>query len=126
MNIFDYFFSCFHYIINVLDHDFFGLGFSYLDFILAASLIFIILRFLLQGFNETDKFNFFSFTGLVRDYGRDYQMSHKKRETQLVNKFYYNDSTKRGVLYNTEITTFPDGHKSIYTREKVINEGRKD
>ena len=126
MTIFDYFFSCFQFIINVLDHDFFGFGFSYLDFILAASLIFIILKFLLQGFNETDRFNFFSFSGIARDYSREYQMTHKKRETQIINKFYENKTTGRSVLTNTERTTHPDGHVSIYTKEHIVTSGRNE
>ena len=84
MNIFDYFFSCFRYIINILDHDFFGLGFSYLDFFLAVSLIFIILKFLLQGFGYADGNNFFSFTSIARDFSRDYRMKNNERENQIV------------------------------------------
>lgn len=84
MNIFDFLFSCFSYIINILNHDFFGFGFSYLDFILAASLAFLILRFLLQGFNETDRFNFFSLGSAGRDLRREYQMNHKERISQII------------------------------------------
>ena len=121
MNVFDYFFSCFHYIINVLDHDFFGFGFSYLDFILAASLIFIILRFLLQGFNETDKFNFFSFSGLVRDYGRDYQMSHKNREHQVVTHYVNHDLDSNSIT-NIRQSRFYDKDNNLVG---VINEKTK-
>lgn len=84
MNVFDYFFNCFRFIINILDHDFFGFGFSYLDFFLAFSLIFVILRFLLQGFNESDRTNFFSFMSIVRDFSRDYRMKNNNRESQIV------------------------------------------
>ena len=89
MNVFDYFFSCFRYIINVLNHDFFGLGFTYLVFILSCSLALIILKFLLQGFNVAD--NFFSFSSTLNGITRDYKMTHKDRERQVVTNYLYND-----------------------------------
>ena len=91
MNVFDYLFSCFSFIINVLNHDFFGFGFSYLDFVLAASLAFIILKFLLQGFNEQDRFNFLSLSGAAKDFNREYQMKNNEREKQLVTMFVTDD-----------------------------------
>lgn len=90
MNVFDYFFNCFSFIINILDHDFFGFGFSYLDFFLAVSLILVILRFLLQGFNESDRTNFFSFMSIGRDFSHDYKMKNNQREKQ-VTMFITND-----------------------------------
>lgn len=84
MNIFDYFFSCFTYIIGVLNHDFFHLGFSYLDFILACSIIFVIIKFLLQGFGHADGNNFFSYVSIFRDYSYDKKMSNRERERDLI------------------------------------------
>lgn len=118
MNIFDYLFSCFKYLINVLDHDFFGFGFSYLDFVLAASLIFIILKFLLHGFNETDKFNFLNFTGAMRDFNREYQMKNNEREKQVVTTFVYHD-LNNGTITNIRSTkTFKDGNLYSVVNEK--------
>ena len=101
MNIFDFLFSCFSYIINILNHDFFGFGFSYLDFILAASLVLIILRFLLQGFNETDRFNFFSLGSAGRDLSREYQMSHKERINQIITVDNDLDNDKTTIIRST-------------------------
>lgn len=83
MNIFDYFFNCFRFIIDILDTDFFGFGFSYLDFFLAISLTFVILRFLLQGFNESDRNNFFSISSVIRDVNYSRSMRNNERESQI-------------------------------------------
>ena len=80
MNIFDYIFSCFSYIINILDNDFFGFGFSYLDFILADSLISIIIKFLFQGFNEFDRFNGLSISNSSKVLKN---ISNNERERQI-------------------------------------------
>lgn len=123
MNIFDFFFRCFSYIINILNHDFFGFGFTYLDFILSCSLVFLILRFLLQGFNETDRFNFLSLSSCFRDFSREYQMKNNERETQIINSVYHNTSTGKIVLRNTKRDKFPDGHLSIYTKDTLVKPG---
>ena len=91
MNIFDYLFSCFSFIIEILDHDFFGSSFSYLDFMLAASLSLVILKFLLQGFNEQDRFNFLSLTGASKDLEREYRMKNNEREKQITTLFINQD-----------------------------------
>ena len=101
MNVFDYFFSCFSYIINILNHDFFGFGFSYLDFILASSLILLILRFLLQGFNEGDRFNFLSLRSAGHDLSREYQMSHKERINQIITVDNDLDNDKTTIIRST-------------------------
>lgn len=124
MNVFDYFFSCFKFIINILDHDFFGFGFSYLDFFLASSLAIIILKFLLQGFNEQDRFNFLSLSGAARDFEHEYQMDHKKREIQITNAYYKNKTSGKSYLINTERTKYPDGHISIYSYRTDISSGK--
>ena len=91
MNVFDYLFSCFSFIINILNHDFFGFGFSYLDFVLAASLSLIIFKFLLQGFNEEDRFNFLSLSGAAKDFNHAYQMKNNEREKQITTLFINED-----------------------------------
>jgi hypothetical protein len=92
MNIFDYFFSCFSYIIGVLNHDFFHLGFTYLDFILASSIIFIVIKFLLQGLDVFDGNKFFSFSSIARDVSYDKKMSNREREKDLARE---KDKTRR-------------------------------
>ena len=91
MTIFDYFFSCFQGIIKILNNDFFGLGFSYLDFMLGASLAFIILNFVLRGFNEQDRFNFLSIHGGINDLNNASRISNRKREKQITTMFVNQD-----------------------------------
>lgn len=120
MNIFDYFFNCFKYIINILDVDFLGLGFSYLDFMLGASIAFMLLNFVLRGFNEQDRFNFLSITGGINDLNNASRISNSKREKQITtmhithdldsnivtsvesNKIYKNGELKSVVNYKSK------------------------
>lgn len=120
MTIFDYLFSCFKYIIEILDHDFFGLGFTYLDFFLGASIAFMLLNFVLRGFNEQDRFNFLSITGGLNDLNNAKRISDSKREKQIStmyvthdldsniitnvqsNKIYKNGELKAVVRYKTK------------------------
>lgn len=97
MTIFDYFFSCFRYVINILDNDFFGLGFSYLDFMLGASLAFIILNFVLRGFNEQDRFNFLSVSGGINDLNNASRISNSKREKQITTMYVNQDLDNKTV-----------------------------
>ena len=119
MNIFDYFFSCFRYIINVMDHDFFGFGFTYLDFFLASSLIFIILRFLLQGFNETDRFNFFSLTSSMKDFSREYQMKNNEREKQVITTFVNHDLDNNTITNVRSTKIYRNGNLYGVVNEKI-------
>lgn len=124
MNIFDYFFSNFQYIINVLDHDFFGFGFSYLDFILAVSLSFLILKFLLQGFNEFDKFNFLNLTGNFSDFYGSYNMSNKNREKQIFTTVTnFGPVDRNGVRHGSIIhstKTISNDHVDIVNRQDIF------
>ena len=116
MNIFDYFFRNFQYIINVLDHDFFGFGFSYLDFILALSISFIILKFLFQGFELYDKHGFLNLTGNFSDFYGSYNMSHNSRERQI----FTTVTNFRPVDRNGE------RHGSIIHSQKSISDNKID
>ena len=114
MNIFDYFFSCFSYIISILDNDFFGFGFSYLDFILASSLIFIIIKFLFQGFNEFDRFNGLSISSSTKVLKN---ISNKDRERQITT---VNEDLDNGSHTIIRTTKFYDrkGHVSGIVNQK--------
>ena len=80
MDILGFFFDIFKSIINLYNVDFFGLGFTWLNFILAALLIIFIVRFLVKAFFVSDSFNFFSLTGLRTKN----KMSNRKRENFIV------------------------------------------
>lgn len=80
MDILGFFFDIFKSIINLYNVDFFGLGFTWLNFILAALLIIFIVRFLVKAFFVSDSFNFFSLTGLRSKN----KMSNRKRENFIV------------------------------------------
>lgn len=120
MNIFDYFFSCFSFIINVLNRDFFGFGFSYLDFFLASSLAVIILKFLLQGFNEQDRFNFLSLSSAARDLEHEYRMKNNEREKQITTLFINQDLDSGKVSLVKSSKHYKDGHL-----DSVVNESTR-
>ena len=125
MNVFDYLFSCFSFIINVLNHDFFGFGFSYLDFVLASSLSFIILKFLLQGFNEQDRFNFLSLSFAANDFNREYQMKNNEREKQLVTYFFNEDFDSGRITAVKSSKIYNHGSlSSVYNKKTVLVDKR--
>lgn len=77
-------FECFYRILNgflnLYNVDFFGLGFTWLQFILSVFLIGVALSFVFYGFNVVDKFNFIH---LFRSKQVIKIMSNTAREEQI-------------------------------------------
>ncbi len=105
MDILGFFFDIFKSIINLYNVDFFGLGFTWLNFILAALLIIFIIRFLVKAFFVSDSFNFFSLTGL----SNSISMSNRNRENEVVT-----------FIHNRDIDT---GHGSSTKRTVTVRDG---
>ena len=80
MNIIDFFFGIFKECFNVLNVDFFGFGFTWLEFILAGTLLFIIISFLKGVVGVGDSFDF---DGIIFGLKRQSQISNANRENEI-------------------------------------------
>lgn len=105
MNIFDFFFGIFEEVIQLYNVDFFGFGFTWLEFILGALIIIFVIRFLIKAFFASDSFNFFSLTGL----SNSTSMSNRNRENEVVT-----------FIHNRDIDT---GHGSSTKRTVTVRDG---
>jgi len=112
MNIFDFFFGIFEEVIRLYDVDFFGFGFSWLEFILGALIIIFVVRFLIKAFFASDSFNFFSLTGL----SNSSRMSNRKRENEVVS-FIDNKNIDTGHGRITKRTSFVKDDVTYVTNE---------
>lgn len=80
MNIVQFFFGIFKECFNTINVDFFGLGFTWLEFILAGSLILIIIKFLFSVVGVSDSIDTSALAGHLSYQTR---MSNAKREKEL-------------------------------------------
>lgn len=89
LEVFEFFYRIINGFIKCYNIDFFGLGFTWLQFILSVALIGIVLTFLFQGFNIMDKFNF-KFMFYNDRFANAKKMPNDNREQQLTyaNDFY--------------------------------------
>ena len=81
MQIFVYFFDVIREIYRVCNRDFLGLGFGYMDFILASLLLITIIKF---SFNGSDSLSRGSFSSIGLDIFSNKMISNKSREEQLI------------------------------------------
>jgi len=89
MAIFEYFYRIISNFINCYNVDFFGLGFTWLQFLISVSLIGIVLTFLFQGLNIIDKFNFSQIIGLgIISMNSNKKENHNAREQQMLRNWY--------------------------------------
>ena len=94
MAIFEYFYRVIARFIECYNVDFFGLGFTWLQFIISVSLIGIVLTFLFQGLNIIDKFNFSQIIGLgVLSMRSNSKEGHNAREQQMLRDWYSSGKT---------------------------------
>lgn len=95
--IFEYFYRIISYFINCYNIDFFGLGFTWLQFLISVSLIGVVLTFLFQGLNLIDKFNFSSIIGngvlFFREKISNSRMDDTAREQQMLREWYSTGKT---------------------------------
>jgi len=84
MAIFEYFYRIIAKFIECYNVDFFGLGFTWLQFLISVGLISIVLTFLFQEFNVLDKFNFSKINGFDKGRNNSGKEVHDKREQQLI------------------------------------------
>lgn len=84
MNIIEFFFGIFKECFNVINVDFFGLGFTWLEFLLGCVIIFVVLGFLkgIVGVGDSIPFD-----NIVFRYKQS-KMSNRTRENQVVRKNY--------------------------------------
>jgi len=76
MNIIEFFFGIFKECFDVINVDFFGLGFTWLEFLLGVAIIFVVLGFLKSVVGVSDSI---AFDNLVYNY----KMSNKNRENEI-------------------------------------------
>lgn len=109
MNIVDFFFVIFKECFNLINVDFFGLGFTWLEFILAGTLLFIIISFIKGVVGVGDSVNF---DGIVFGLKRQSQISNANRENEI---------TSISMFKNLDngVTTI---RKSIHYKDKNYTE----
>lgn len=88
MNIIDFFFGIFKECFDVINVDFFGLGFTWLEFILASAILFIIIGFIKGVVNVGDYINF---DGVVYGLRTQQKMSNANRENEISSMFITKD-----------------------------------
>lgn len=93
MVIFEYFYRIIARFIECYNVDFFGLGFTWLQFLISVSLIGIVLTFLFQGLNIIDKFNFSRILGINLSSKPMSKENHNAREQQMLNNWYSSGKT---------------------------------
>lgn len=94
MNIVEFFFGIFKECFNLLNVDFFRLGFTWLEFLLAASVILIIIKFILGVVGVSDSIDT---SALVGHLSWQKRMSNAKREKELTYTIIDHDlDTKHG------------------------------
>ena len=87
--IFEYFYRIVSGFINCYNIDFFGLGFTWLQFLVSVCLIGVVLTFLFQGLNLIDKFNFSQIIGLgIISRNKNKKENHNVREQQMLKEWY--------------------------------------
>lgn len=102
MNIVEFFFGIFKECFNILNVDFFKLGFTWLDFLLAIGIIFVILKFVFGVIGVSDSIDFSSLVGHLSWQNR---MSNAKREKELSYIIIDHDlDTKRGRITKRTIS----------------------
>lgn len=80
MNIVDFFFGIFKECFNVINVDFFGLGFTWLEFILSGAILFIIISFIKGVVGVGDNI---SFDGIIYGLQRQSRISNVNRENEI-------------------------------------------
>ena len=90
MNIIEFFFGIFKECFDVINVDFFGLGFTWLEFLLGVAIIFVVLGFLKSVIGVGDSI---SFDNLVYNY----KMSNKNRENEI-SSMYITKNLDSGVI----------------------------
>lgn len=85
MNIIEFFFGIFKECFNVINVDFFGLGFTWLELLLCVAIIFVIIGFLKSIVGVGDSIAFDNLLSGLRMQGK---MSNRTRENQVANKSY--------------------------------------
>lgn len=92
MNIIEFFFGIFKECFNVINIDFFGLGFTWLEFLLAIAIIFVVFGFLksIVGVGDSVAFENIVRTSKISNKDREKQVSsYKTTESVMV----WNDGT---------------------------------
>jgi len=80
MNIIEFFFGIFKECFDVINVDFFGLGFTWLEFILGGVVIFIVISFIKGVVGVGDNIGFDS---IVFSLKRQSQISNANRENEI-------------------------------------------
>lgn len=92
MNIIEFFFGIFKECFNIINVDFFGLGFTWLEFLLAIAIIFVVFGFLksIVGVGDSVAFENIVRTSKISNKDREKQVSsYKTTESVMV----WNDGT---------------------------------
>lgn len=101
MNIIEFFFGIFKECFSVINVDFFGLGFTWLELLLGVAIIFVVMGFLKSIVGVGDSI---AFDNLVHNY----KMTNRNRENEIVSMSMTHD------LDNDSYTIV----KSTFNREK--------
>ena len=107
MNIVQFFFGIFKECFNTMNVDFFGFGFTWLEFLFAGSLILIILKFVFSVVGVSDAIDT---SAIVGGLAHQTRMINDKREQQIVRTF---------VDHNLDT-----GHGRITRSTQIIKNGR--
>ena len=115
MQIFRAVFEIFGEIYSVMNQDILGLGFGYIDFILASLLLVIIIKFSLNG---AEGLSSGSMSSLGINIFKNKKMSNERREEQLIQETgilngYYTKHGKRSK--HSESAYRPKHREGAYT-----------
>lgn len=115
MNIVDFFFGIFKECFNVINVDFFGLGFTWLEFLLGFAIIFVVLGFLKSIVGVG---NSISVDSLIKDY----KISNSNRENEIVsmNMTHNLDNDTYTIIRSTV------NKEKKYTYREVTRVGKDD
>ena len=80
MNIVQFFFGIFKECFNTMNVDFFGFGFTWLEFLLAGSLILIIIKFVFSVVGVSDSIDT---SAIVGGLAHQKRMKNDEREKQI-------------------------------------------
>lgn len=105
MNIIEFFFGIFKECFDVINVDFFGLGFTWLEFILGGAIIFVIISFVKGVVGVGDYVNF---DNIVQDASYQRSISNRDRERQI---FSGNFEVK--PMSDEEVEAFKERLKTI-------------
>lgn len=83
MQIFTFFFDILSEIYRVCNRDFFGLGFGYMDFILASLLLVTLIKF---SFNGSESLSHGNITDTGLGIFQNKQMTNEQREREIARK----------------------------------------